>query len=214
MICPPTSKSHFHERGDNVFHFFSLWSGNIFYKKKKISDWLWSAQAFWTPPDRQDSRSHLWCRMWPQRTQPWRGRGGGDWCLIFVVIPSNIFLITFYSVLFLFYFLFVALLIFFFNVVKLSGPWFPGQAWASVVGALSPSLWANRELLSPGNINWSKSSRGPHLGIKIWLHPTAWRLQWKMPQVKQPPRQVQHHPFKKKWSDKKLCYRWRSKVKT
>ena len=35
MICPPTSKSHFHERGDNVFHFFSLWSGNIFYKKKK-----------------------------------------------------------------------------------------------------------------------------------------------------------------------------------
>ena len=82
-------------------------------KKKKISDWLWSAQAFWTPPDRQDSRSHLWCRMWPQRTQPWWGKGGGDWCLIFVVIPSNIFLITFYSVLFLFYFLFVALLIFF-----------------------------------------------------------------------------------------------------
>ena len=61
-----------------------------------------------------------------------------------------------------------------------------------------------------------RSPRVPHLSTKTQLYPTACKLQGWTSQAKQPVRQEYSptHQKKKNWNDKKICYRWRSKVKT
>ena len=57
--------------------------------------------------------------------------------------------------------------------------------------------------------------RGPHLSTETQLYPTACKLQCWMSQAKQPVRQEYSTTHqKKKWNDKKISYRRRSKVKT
>ena len=60
-----------------------------------------------------------------------------------------------------------------------------------------------------------RSHGGPHLSTKTQLYPTANKLKCWKSLAKQPVRQ-EHNPTlkKKKWDDKKICHRWRSKVKT
>ena len=133
---------------------------------------------------------------------------------IIYIFPNVLFIF-----LLLFYFLcFVIVLLHFFfsfatpHSLQDFGSQAGGQAWAPVVGALSPNRWANREL--QGILIRVRPPRGPNLGTKTWLYLTACKLQCWMPQAKQQVRQEYSLTHQKKWNDKKICYRRRRKVKT
>ena len=141
-------------------------------------------------------------------------------CFNYIFIFPNIFFI--FLILFCFLFFDIALLLFFFF------PFLPHHTACSILvprPEVGPELlwWElqvqtaglTENLRPQGVLIGVRPPRGPNLSTKTWLYPTACRLQCWTPQAKQPVRQ-EYSPThqKKKWNDKKICYRQRSKVKT
>ena len=124
--------------------------------------------------------------------------------LFYLVVVLIIFLFfpTFFNLSnFILFFVIVLLLFFLFfcHAGWLAGSWFPGRGLglSSCGGSAESKLWTNRETQTAGNINQSESSGGPHLCTKTRLYPTACKLQWWMPQAKNPVRQ-EYSPTHKK----------------
>ena len=139
----------------------------------------------------------------------------------FIVIVLFLFFLIFIF-LTLFYFLFVVTVLLFVSCLffvclffaMLHGLWGLGsqagvQAWAPVASGLRPSCWTNKELQAPGNINQCELSQ----------RSSSWHQDPAPPNCLQTPvldasgqttskRGTQPNP------SKKICYRWRSKVKT
>ena len=89
-------------------------------------------------------------------------------------------------------------------------------------GVRSEPLWWERQVQATrltenfrpqGILIGVSSPRGPHLSTKTWLHPTACKLQCRKPQAKLPAKQEHSSTHQQKWDNRKICYRWRSRVK-
>ena len=124
-------------------------------------------------------------------------------------------------------FLFLSLSFFFFFCFStLHNLWDPSlqcrnHAWAPEVVALSLNCWSDKVCQDPGNVNPSEVSQrftSQHTDsalpncLKIPLPETSGQttINTGTKSYPFPP----PHPQKKKWRDKSVCYRWRSKVKT
>ena len=137
------------------------------------------------------------------------------WVLFHLPVVSYIYSLIYVNLLNLFgilcyccYFIFSATL----HCLQDLGSWARGQAWVLMLGVPSPNYWTNREHQNPGDMNQSKVSW--RATAQHWDPALPNCLEFPVLETSGQTTRRQEPIKKKKRHDKKLCYRWKTKVKT